>query len=369
MTFDNLRNKIREISAAMAGSIIMISSVSCDKVSPTGVLIGTTGVDDRVKMSLQVYKDTYNSRLDINQVQGEYSFIVGSDSHMATDPGRMDEMQQKFLEHGDLLMAHLGDIADTKAEYYMALAKSLERGKTNFLRAYYHPLYSEDTSLWLYKGDLLKLIEAGEITSVADVDNMTLYQLASLLDRYDMDVFAEEDIQYPFFPVVGNHDITHDGWALFTSIFHSSTYEFTVKVGEGIYDQFIFLDSANGTLGKIQVDAIEEGMLRHTEGKVRHTFVFTHTNIFRPTSQEFSSTYAREELYYILNKLSEWNTTIAFYGHVHTWDDRYFGGVRHITLDAMSENNSPAPGDYLVRVTCHTDGSVSAERVHMNYTK
>ena len=357
----------RGSAALMVAAIIGMMTSSCDKVSPTGVLVGTTSVDDRVKMSLQVYQDTYDSRLDVKDPQGEYSFLVGSDSHLTTDPGRMDEMQSLFLEHGDLFMAHLGDIADTKAEYYMTLAHSMERGKDNYIARNFHPLYDDDSQLYLANRDLDKLIEAGEISAYADVDDMDFADLVALFDRFGVDMLTDDDIQYPFFPVVGNHDITHDGWALFTTIFRSSTYEFTVKVAEGWYDQYIFLDSANGTLGKIQIDAIEDGMLRTHGINVRHTFVFTHTNVFRPSSNEFASTYAREEGYYILKKLADWNTTIAFYGHVHKWDDRWFGGVRHLTLDSMSEANSPDAGDYLVRVTCHADGNLSVERVRMNY--
>ena len=53
--------------------------------------------------------------------------------------------------------------------------------------------------------------------------------------------------------------------------------------GEPIYDHFIFLDTASGTLGKTQIDLIEDGVL---DGwyKYRHTFVFSHTNLFRPSS-------------------------------------------------------------------------------------
>ena len=34
----------------------------------------------------------------------------------------------------------------------------------------------------------------------------------------------------------------------------------------------------------------------------------------------------------------------------------------------MSERNSPTPGDYLVRVNCKKDGTVTYDRVRMNYT-
>ena len=54
---------------------------------------------------------------------------------------------------------------------------------------------------------------------------------------------------------------------------------------------------------------------------------------------------------------------------MHKWDDREVGGVRYLTLESMSERNSPNPGDYLVRITCKKDGTVDMQRVHMNYVK
>ena len=178
-----------------------------------------------------------------------------------------------------------------------------------------------------------------------------------------------EDIKFPFYSAVGNHDVTRNGWALFSSIFHSSFFEFTVKIGNtGQYDHFIFLDTANGTLGARQIELLKENVLNTQASKnIRHTFVFSHTNLFRPSVMQFSSTFPREELYFLLNKFSEWHATIVFCGHVHKWDDREVGGVRYLTLESMSERNSPNPGDYLVRITCKKDGSVDMERVHMSY--
>lgn len=57
---------------------------------------------------------------------GAYSFLVGSDSHLAEDTGRLAEMMQMGLDNNDILCAHLGDIADTKAEYYILLSKLLD---------------------------------------------------------------------------------------------------------------------------------------------------------------------------------------------------------------------------------------------------
>ena len=309
---------------------------SCEKVSPIGVLVSGTGVEDRVKMSELYYRD-YLSELDVAATDDDYSFLVGADSHVTDDTGRMDEMFDIAIEHGDGFVAHLGDIADTKPEYYINLSQSLERAKRKYMKKEYTYDVSTDTY-------------TDEDGNIVDYD----------------------DEKFPFFPVVGNHDITHNGWALWSNIFHSSFYEFNVYLNseQSVCDHYIFLDSASGTLGKHQIELIEQGILDVGENvKVRHTFVFTHTNIFRPSSVQFASTFPREEQYFLLNQFKEWNATIVFCGHVHKWDDREVGGVRYLTLESMSERNSPEPGEYLVRVNVKKNGEIGVEKVMMNYKK
>ena len=68
----------------MAAASLLAASVSfssCEKVSPTGVLIGNTSVDDRVKQSL-VFYTFYDDKLDkeLPDTTTQYSFLVGSDS-------------------------------------------------------------------------------------------------------------------------------------------------------------------------------------------------------------------------------------------------------------------------------------------------
>ena len=309
---------------------------SCEKVSPIGVLVSGTGVEDRVKMSELYYRD-YLSELDVAATDDDYSFLVGADSHVTDDTGRMDEMFDIAIEHGDGFVAHLGDIADTKPEYYINLSESLERAK----RKYMEKEYTYDVSTDTYTDE-------------------------------DGNIVDYDDEKFPFFPVVGNHDITHNGWALWSNIFHSSFYEFNVYLNseQSVCDHYIFLDSASGTLGKRQIELIEQGILDVGENvKVRHTFVFTHTNLFRPSSVQFASTFPREEQYFLLNQFKEWNATIVFCGHVHKWDDREVGGVRYLTLESMSERNSPEPGEYLVRVNVKKNGEIGVEKVMMNYKK
>ncbi|MGN1230133.1 MAG: hypothetical protein ACI4T5_10850, partial [Prevotella sp.] len=214
----------KSILAACSAGVITCCMTGCEKVSATGVLVGGTGVDDRVEMS---YKYVQEGLIDL--VYGDasddesYSFIVGADSHIADDTGRLAEMFSIGLENNDFFYAHLGDLADTKADYYINTKKCVDEAKVKFVERNF--TQSEvDEDYWIY-------------------------------DESPEDSLKYEDIVFPFFPVVGNHDITHNGWALFSTIFQSSFYDFDVLVSDdGTVDHFIFLDSANGTFGRKQID-------------------------------------------------------------------------------------------------------------------
>ena len=95
------------IAAALLAATVSLTS--CEKVSPTGVLIGNTSVDDRVKQSL-IYYSYYGDDFDWDLVDSiqEYSFLVGSDSHITIDPTRLNEMIQIGIENDDLFYCHLG---------------------------------------------------------------------------------------------------------------------------------------------------------------------------------------------------------------------------------------------------------------------
>lgn len=345
---------MKKLQYTLLAVVAAILFTSCEKVSPIGVLVAGTGVEDRVKMSNIYFKQHKMEYKDLTAPEDadEYTFLVGSDSHVTDDTGRMDEMFSIGIEGKDLLYAHLGDIADTKAEYYINLDNSIQRAKEMYAEKFYKKEVVEDEGI-MY-------------TKYTDTLNNQVY-------------FDTEDVPLPFFPVVGNHDITHNGWALWSSLFHSSFYEVYVLADitsddTYLYDHFIFLDTASGTLGREQVELIEQGVFdsmydQEIGMKTRHTFIFSHTNIFRPRAVEFASTFAREEMFFLLDKFAEWNASMVFLGHVHKWDYEKVNGVEYLTLDSMCEANNPNPGDYLVRVHCKKDGTITWERVRMNYTK
>ena len=347
---------MKTLRYSLIAGIATLLFISCDKVSPTGILIAETAVEDRIKQSYEyfyLYKE--DVRVLFADDLDEYTFLVGADSHLTNDEGRLREMMQNGLDHDDLLITHLGDIADTKPEYYIRLETILKDYKKKWADKHYKIIYignEDDSSQKLSDDNYVYL----------DTITNTFYTL--------------DDVKYPFYPVVGNHDITRSGWALWANIFHTSFYSIYVSVNEdpSIVDNFIFLDTANATLGREQVNLIEQDVLTPQEQDkygihIRNTFVFSHTSIFHVSSTELTSSFAREETYFLLNQFKKWNVNIAFFGHVHEWDERSNGNTQYLTLPTMCEENNPGPGDYLVRVHVRKDGTISWERVHMNYTK
>ena len=134
--------KLQYIFAAFAAAFVL---TSCEKVSPIGVLVSGTGVEDRVKMSnlyFREHKGDWKAHYVVDQ--DEYTFLVGADSHVTTDVGRMREMLQDGLDHHDLFWAHLGDIADTKAEYYINLEDVLEEYKKKWAKNNFEEVFLGD---------------------------------------------------------------------------------------------------------------------------------------------------------------------------------------------------------------------------------
>lgn len=295
---------------------LALATASCSKVEPTGVLIGHTSVDDRVKQSVTYQKDWEKDNMnDIEVPTKEYSFIVGSDSHLRSDQTRLRELFEEAVAKKDLLVAHCGDLAETQPEYYQVTEDMVDEFRD------------------LYPGN-------------------------------DSDI---SEYKFRFYPVVGNHDVTRNGWAMFTKIFGSSTYTFDVVYNEDdeneVRDAFLFLDSANGTFGEYQIDLLDMSLLLDYFN-YRHIFVFTHTNFFRPRKNAFSSVLPREELYYIFKKFHDWGVRCVFCGHIHAWDERDYANVHYITLDAMSLEERPDYGD-VIRCNVKADGSVTYDHVHL----
>ena len=106
-------------------SLLALLFTSCEKVSPIGVLVSGTGVEDRVKMSHRYYKQHKAEYrvIDATETGDEYTFLVGADSHLTDDRGRMTEMLQIGLDGDDCSMHILAILPTPRLNTISPLSK------------------------------------------------------------------------------------------------------------------------------------------------------------------------------------------------------------------------------------------------------
>ena len=167
--------------------------------------------------------------------------------------------------------------------------------------------------------------------------------------RYEYFIEAFKDgYDYPckknnMFVALGNHDIFYDQYNAFRShITQRTHYYFVVESNDKVRDLYICLDTATGTLGKIQIEWLK-GLLEDEAHKNRHIIVFTHVNIFRRdnTYADISTT-SVEETYELMSLFSKYRVKQFWAGHDHARDEFIHGKVKYIMIDSMQEDNPNA---------------------------
>lgn len=141
--------------------------------------------------------------------------------------------------------------------------------------------------------------------------------------------------------VCGNHDIYFKQWDNFIKTFKTSTYYFVVKTLSGQQDLFIVYDSADGTVGKKQLDWLREILAWAEKQDFRHIVVCTHTNFFkRDGSQGHSSNFPQEETYALLNLFTSHGVDMLWTGHDHSREVTQVKGMTSIVVDSMKDEDS-----------------------------
>ncbi|MDR2922593.1 MAG: metallophosphoesterase [Treponema sp.] len=140
----------------------------------------------------------------------------------------------------------------------------------------------------------------------------------------DIKLFIEiaRSLNIPCYPVIGNHDIFFGNWTVWKELIGSTSYRVN-----GDSSSLFILDSANGFLGKGQIDWLENE-LKSAKGRI---FVFSHYNFFvgAPNPQQFADTRERARIISLLSGKCD----IMFLGHSHERLIREAGGVRYINID------------------------------------
>lgn len=150
--------------------------------------------------------------------------------------------------------------------------------------------------------------------------------------------------------VAGNHDLYFNQWKEYLRIWKTSTYYAIVRTPSGKQDLYIFVDTAEGILGKRQTDWLKNLLNWADKQSFRHITVCTHTHLFkRDSSQGHTSNMPLEETYALLHLLKEHNVEMFWCGHDHYREISNLGTMTSIIVDALSEKE-PHPG-YMI-ATC-----------------
>lgn len=140
--------------------------------------------------------------------------------------------------------------------------------------------------------------------------------------------------------IAGNHDIYFKQWPEFIKYFKTCYYYFIVKTPAGKQDLFVVYDSADGTVGKKQLQWLEQTLTWADTQDFRHIVACTHTHFFkRDGSQGHTSNYTIEETYALLNLFTKHGVDMVWSGHDHSREITQVKGMTCIVVDSMKDED------------------------------
>jgi len=144
-------------------------------------------------------------------------------------------------------------------------------------------------------------------------------------DEHDLKRFIEISGGLPIhtYPVIGNHDVYFGNWSAWKKLIGSTSYRVN-----GDSAALFILDSANGFLGKRQLDWLESE-LKSANGRV---FIFSHHNLFAKPVAGMQQSADIKERARVISLLSG-KCDIMFTGHSHDRLIKEAGGVRYINIE------------------------------------
>lgn len=127
------------------------------------------------------------------------------------------------------------------------------------------------------------------------------------------------------YPVLGNHDVYHNGSKTFGKLLGKFIYSF--EIGN---TKFIFLDTSTGTFGKKQKEWYENELSCD-----KQIIVFTHYNFVTGTVQEFVSMTNAEDEYYFFDINDKYNVKYVVSGHLHQNNEKIIRSIKYQTLTTL----------------------------------
>jgi predicted phosphodiesterase len=141
----------------------------------------------------------------------------------------------------------------------------------------------------------------------------------------DLKKFIEiaRSLVIPVYPVIGNHDINFGHWSVWKDLIGSTSYRV-----DGNNAALFILDSANGFIGKKQLDWLENE-LKSANGKV---FVFSHHNLFAGSAVNIQQMADTREVARIVSLVSG-KRGMMFTGHSHERLVKETGGGLYVNIE------------------------------------
>jgi hypothetical protein len=162
----------------------------------------------------------------------------------------------------------------------------------------------------------------------------------------------------PMFSAIGNHDLYSDGWDKYKKYIGPSAYRFQY----GTCD-FIFIDTAAGTLGWDQMNWLEKILER---GGPPNRFIFSHYPIYEGGLQTPSSMGNTEERMKLIWMMDEYNVKYFLCGHKPTDEHYKIRGVRVILGGTASGYKNMVKGDYHFYRFDVSGSYVSKEKIYFD---
>lgn len=159
-----------------------------------------------------------------------------------------------------------------------------------------------------------------------------------LKESYDLYLEDLKNITIPVYTVIGNHDIYNNGYDIYKKVIGRTVYDF--MIGK---NQFIFLDTANGTLGNVQKKYLEDTLER---SDAVNKIVFSHYSLTDKELQSPTALTYPEECYYLFDLFEKYVVDYFISGHLHFYDKKEIKGVKYIIVENRNGNSN-----YYLKVT------------------
>lgn len=149
---------------------------------------------------------------------------------------------------------------------------------------------------------------------------------SGLKKQFQLALQDKNKLQIPVYPVIGNHDIYHNGTKMFGKYFGQYIYAFKIDKGN---TAFLFLDTANGILGEKQKSWYQKQLEKYQSENI---FVFTHYNINERKVQDIISLPYPEERYFLIDLHEKHHVDYFISGHLHSNNQSKIRGTTYITV-------------------------------------